>query len=319
MSECKPERKLIHVVAAVILNPAGEVLIAKRPDDKHQGGLWEFPGGKVEPGEAAQVALERELEEELGIKIAAATPLIKVPYHYPDKSVLLDVYTVTEFSGNPWGREGQPVEWVNKSALSEYAFPAANKPILNACILPALVAMTPDFDDSGAIVDVTKLAITKGAEAVLLRNFTLSDAEINSVYAELMELAVASGVELILHSEVAERLQVGHESVHLNAKALQALRSRDTYQGRWLGASCHSDAEIALAVEKGLDYVTLSPVLATSSHPEQKGMGWAQFSELANSHPIPVFGLGGLSQADLDDVCESGGQGVVAISAWLEE
>ena len=101
-----------HVVAAVIVNGSQEVLLAKRPLDRHQGGLWEFPGGKVERGEDVRAALMRELNEELGIIIQDARPLIKIRHAYPDKAVLLDVWRVTAFAGEPHGREGQPIEWV---------------------------------------------------------------------------------------------------------------------------------------------------------------------------------------------------------------
>ena len=134
--------KLIHVAAAVILNDKGQVLLAKRPDDKHQGGLWEFPGGKVEPDEPVLEALTRELDEELGIRVTSARPLIQVPHHYPDKSVLLDVFEVDAFSGEPWGREGQPVRWVDAHLLDDYDFPAANRPILAAAQLPSRLVIT---------------------------------------------------------------------------------------------------------------------------------------------------------------------------------
>mgnify|MGYP002714153243 CR=1 FL=1 len=122
--------KRVHVAAAVIRGADGRVLIAKRPQDKHQGGLWEFPGGKVEEGEAVERALARELEEELGIRVEAARPLIQVHHDYPDKQVLLDVWEVSSFTGEPHGAEGQPLAWVSERQLLEYEFPAANKPIV---------------------------------------------------------------------------------------------------------------------------------------------------------------------------------------------
>ena len=100
--------KRIHVVAAVIRGADGRILIARRADTQHQGGLWEFPGGKVEEGEAVEVALARELREELGIEVTGSRPLIKVSHDYPDKQVLLDVREVDAFTGEPHGAEGQP-------------------------------------------------------------------------------------------------------------------------------------------------------------------------------------------------------------------
>jgi 8-oxo-dGTP diphosphatase len=125
-------KKQIHVAVGVIRNTSGEILIALRHPDSHQGGLWEFPGGKVEPNETVQVALARELEEELGIAVQPSDcqPLIEIHHDYGNKQVLLDVWWVSDFDGEPSGREGQPLRWVAVSELVDYAFPAANVPIV---------------------------------------------------------------------------------------------------------------------------------------------------------------------------------------------
>jgi 8-oxo-dGTP diphosphatase len=122
----------VHVAAAVIVGVDGNILIARRPDHVHKGGLWEFPGGKVEDGESVQVALARELEEELAINVLGAEPLLNVHHTYPEKAVLLDVWRVTEFSGEPRGNEGQLITWVAVDQLEDYLFPEANQPIIDA-------------------------------------------------------------------------------------------------------------------------------------------------------------------------------------------
>jgi 8-oxo-dGTP diphosphatase len=112
-SSLKPEMTgYIHVAAAVVVDGLGRVLVSQRPGHVHQGGLWEFPGGKLEAGETAETGLKRELHEELGITVQAARPLIRVYHAYPDKPVLLDVWRVTRYSGEPAGLEGQPIDWV---------------------------------------------------------------------------------------------------------------------------------------------------------------------------------------------------------------
>jgi len=123
--------KRVHVAAGVIRDDAGNILIAKRPDHLHQGGLWEFPGGKVDAGETVERALARELLEELGITPTVISPLLEVRHDYPDKSVLLDVWNVTGFDGQPHGREGQAIEWVLQERLQDYEFPQANRPIID--------------------------------------------------------------------------------------------------------------------------------------------------------------------------------------------
>ncbi|MDX2348786.1 MAG: 8-oxo-dGTP diphosphatase MutT [Porticoccus sp.] len=121
----------LHVAAAVIVGENGKILIARRPDHVHKGGLWEFPGGKVEEGEVVRVALARELEEELAISVIGAEPLLNIHHVYTEKTVLLDVWKVTKFSGDPRGNEGQAIAWVAVDQLEEYQFPEANQPIID--------------------------------------------------------------------------------------------------------------------------------------------------------------------------------------------
>ena len=123
--------KLVNVVAAVILSEGlDKVFIAKRASNAHQGGLWEFPGGKLEENETAVAALTRELKEEIGIDALTFLPLIKLEHQYPDKLVELDVYCVTTFLGEPHGAEGQETTWVEVKNLRQFEFPAANEPII---------------------------------------------------------------------------------------------------------------------------------------------------------------------------------------------
>ena len=124
----------VHVAVGVILDRENRGLITRRHDNAHQGGLWEFPGGKVETGESVADALGRELREELGITVSELEPLLEVRHDYGDKSVFLDVHTVRGFSGEARGLEGQPLRWVSASALPQYEFPEANVPITLAVI-----------------------------------------------------------------------------------------------------------------------------------------------------------------------------------------
>ena len=122
----------LHVVIGVILNENRQVCIAQRANDAHLGGLWEFPGGKVETGESPEAALSRELHEELGIHVSCAEPMLTVDYDYPEDNryVTLDFWKVTGFRGQASGMEGQPVKWVGISQLECYPFPKANQPVL---------------------------------------------------------------------------------------------------------------------------------------------------------------------------------------------
>ncbi|MDA0148768.1 8-oxo-dGTP diphosphatase MutT [Vibrio sp. LaRot3] len=127
--------KRIHIVAAIIFNQdKSEIFITKRPDDKHKGGFWEFPGGKVEADETIEQAMTRELNEEIGITVTEQSLFEHLEYDYPDKSLKFDFISVTAFEGKPYGREGQQGEWVKIEQLSGYQFPEANVPILERVI-----------------------------------------------------------------------------------------------------------------------------------------------------------------------------------------
>ena len=158
--------KRVHVAAAVIRGTDGKILIARRADTQHQGGLWEFPGGKVEAGESVEAALGRELQEELGIVVKAARPLIKVQHDYPDKHVLLDVWEVSEFTGEPHGAEGQPLAWVSQRELADYPFPEANQPIVAAARLPDQYLITPDGLETPELLRGLQKAIAEGIKLV---------------------------------------------------------------------------------------------------------------------------------------------------------
>lgn len=122
----------LRVAVGVIVNERDEILVARRAAHLHQGGLWEFPGGKIDAGESAHAGLCRELHEELGIAVLDSAPLLVIDHDYGDRQVELDVWRVTRFSGEPQGRQGQPLRWLAVANLKEQEFPAANAAIIAA-------------------------------------------------------------------------------------------------------------------------------------------------------------------------------------------
>jgi 8-oxo-dGTP diphosphatase len=127
----KPE---IEVAAGVLTDPAGRALIARRPDDGHLGGWWEFPGGKLGAQETPLQGLTRELHEELGIDVRTATPLVEYTHEYPDRIVRLHVWRVTQYDGEPTGEEGQPLRWVSVAELPDAGILPADLPIIEALL-----------------------------------------------------------------------------------------------------------------------------------------------------------------------------------------
>lgn len=312
--------KRIHVAAAVIRAADGRILIAKRPDDRHQGGLWEFPGGKVEPSETVEAALARELEEELGIRPTEARPLIQVHHDYPDKQVLLDVWEVSAFVGEPHGAEGQPLAWVGPRQLAEYQFPAANQPIIAAARLPDRYLITPEGLTPQALLQGVRAALAAGIRLVQLRAPGMFDAQYRDLALDIQGLC-AGRAQLMLKGPLEWLGDFPAAGWHLTAEQLRryADKGRPLAQGRWLAASCHSAQELALATQMGVDFVTLSPLQATQTHPDAPALGWDLAGELLRGFNQPAYLLGGVGPQDLAQAWQAGAQGVAGIRAFWPE
>lgn len=307
----------VHVAAAVICNDQGQVLIAKRSADKHQGGLWEFPGGKVEADEDVLAALVRELHEEIGVEVRQARPLIRVRHDYPDKSVLLDVWRVDGFSGEPRGREGQLVEWCSVDKLSERGFPAANRPIIAAAQLPECYLITPSPDNVAEFLARLEQALMQGIRLVQLRAKGMAAQEYKALARQVVARCHAHGARVLLNGEPGWVAEVGADGVQLSSGRLHSLKRRPLGKELLVAASCHSREELRQALKLAADFALLSPIKWTKSHPETEPLGWDEMRRLADEMPIPVYALGGVSRDDLDQAFAAGGQGIAAIrSLW---
>ena len=307
-----PEHPFIHVAAAVIERD-GHILIAKRPDHLHQGGLWEFPGGKVELDEAVQDALVRELHEELDIEASHYEPLIRVHHDYDDRHVLLDVWRVTAFAGEARGREGQAIRWVAPEEIGQYQFPAANAPIVAAARLPAEYLITPEPQADEAFLAGLERALQRGITLVQLRAKMLPQQD----YIELAHMTLLRcrdhGARLMLNAEPQLLQQIHADGIHLNRTRLMSLQQRPVAAEVWLSASCHSEAEVAQANRLGVDFIVVSPVQPTRSHPEATPLGWEGLQRLTELATMPVYALGGMAPEDVGKARRYGAQGIAAI------
>jgi 8-oxo-dGTP diphosphatase len=309
--------KRVHVAAAVIRGSDGKVLIARRADTQHQGGLWEFPGGKVEAGESVEAALARELHEELGITVTSARPLIKISHDYPDKQVLLDVWEVSSFTGESHGVEGQPLAWVSQRELAEYDFPAANRPIVAAARLPGEYLITPDDLETPDLLRGIRTAVAAGIKLVQLRAPNMYDPKYRDVAVDAVGLC-AGKAQLMLKGPLEWLGDFPAAGWHLTGEQLRkyASKGRPFPEDRWLAASCHSAEELSLAEQMGVDFVTLSPVLPTLSHPDAQPLGWEKARDLIAEFSKPVYLLGGVGPTDRPQAWECGAQGVAGIRAF---
>ena len=311
---------MLNVVAAVIHNAQGQLLIAQRPLHKHQGGLWEFAGGKVDANETPAQALVRELQEELGITATHYRPLLTVEHHYPDKSVRLQVFRVTAFEGQAHGAEGQPIAWANPEQLKSYAFPAANTPILKAALLPSAYYITPEAHEVGGdLLAWLKPRLHVGM-MLCLRAKNLSKTDYCHLAQQVAQLCSQHQASLMLHTHTDLLNKIACVvGVHVPFKELILQESVLTegqvgkLHKKYLAVSCHNIKELHMAWQLGADFATLSPVNNTLSHVEQSGMGWEIFADTVQQAKLPVYALGGMKKEDIPLAQHYGAQGVAAI------
>ena len=307
------ETPFLHVAVGVIKNTHGDVLISQRAAHVHQGGLWEFPGGKVETGESPYQALQRELLEELNLQVLCAQPLIQVRHHYPDISVLLDVWLVESFTGNIHGCEGQAIRWVCVDNLQHYAFPAANLPIIQAASMPRCYAILQEADLPTLQTQLQHL-LRQGIGLIQARFKTLSAIQVLDFMAFALPLCKTYHATLLLNS-TTHTPTTPCDGVHFTSADLMRLQERPPFAGRF-GASCHNLAQLQHAQKIGLDFAVLAPVLKTLTHPDAQPLGWENFAHLVVQVNLPVYALGGVNLADNEMAWHCGGQGIAGIRAF---
>ena len=218
----------IHVVAGVITDARDRILLARRTEGRDLAGLWEFPGGKVDPGESPEQALVRELREELGIEARVGEPVIVVPQQYPHKRLRLDVRRIAAWSGTVKGLDGQALAWVPPHRLASYAMPDADRPVVAALRDPPLYLITPEPDDDASWLDGLRAACDAGITRVQLRAPMLSIAD-PARWASLVERAVAiareADIDVLVNGDLAlaKRFDIG---LHLRAAQVAELSVR---------------------------------------------------------------------------------------------
>lgn len=310
--------KIVEVVAAVLQRADGAFLLAQRPAGKVYAGYWEFPGGKVEVGETLNAALNRELDEELGITVVKSYPWLTREFVYPHAKVRLNFFRVTDWQGEVHGKEGQAFAWQNPAPAPLTVEPVlpANEPILHALSLPTFYAIS-NATELGLDEFLRRLsvALARGLRLVQLREKNLTRAQLRELALKMLPLLRRHHAELILNADIELAREIGADGVQLTGSQLANLRQRPALA--WCGASCHNAEELRRAEDLGCDFALLSPVLPTQSHPGEAALGWQKFAELASVASIPVFALGGLSQADQKIAWENGAHGIALLrQAW---
>lgn len=303
----------ILVVAGVIRDEHGRVLLAQRRAGKEHAGLWEFPGGKVEPTENAEVALARELEEELGIRARIGRRLIAVP----NDRIVLDVYRVLDYQGVVRAREAQKLSWIALEDIDATWLPPADRPVLAAQRLPDHYLITPSLpagEQSGFLAAIDR-ALTAGIRMIQLRLPDWSREQLAPLARKVRERCRRAGAILLLNTDWQLAELLGLDGVHLPAQIARTLSSRPLPKHRWLGVSCHDASELKHAAAIGADFATLSPIHDTPAHAHSQPIGWQNAEALISESSIPVYALGGMQHSELATAHASGAQGIAAIRA----
>lgn len=310
------QHKRLHIAVGVILDKtADKVLVARRPEHLHLGGMLEFPGGKLDPGEHVRDALARELREELNINVTRARQLIQIKFDYPGKPVMLDVWLVTDWSGEPEGMEDQEIMWLHKKSLSNAEFPEANRPVITAVNLPSVYGITPDLADyDDHFFASLKDHLESGLKLLQFRSKRLDEQLKPGVQRQIYEMCCNYNCRLLINSADVRDLHESAHGLHLTGRDLLSLERRPLGEEYLVAASCHNRNEIEHACRIGVDFAVLSPVNKTASHDNVKPIGWNGFSEIVGDFNIPVYALGGMKITDMDKAFSSGGQGVAMIS-----
>jgi 8-oxo-dGTP diphosphatase len=305
---------MVEVVAAVIERADGAFLLAQRPAGKVYAGWWEFPGGKVDAGESVSAALARELHEELGIEVRRAYPWITRVFVYAHATVRLNFFRVVRWGGEPHPKEGQAIRWQRlDQPMAEPMLPA-NAPVLRSLALPLEYAIT-DAQALGADEMLARIErrLSTGLQLIQVRDKALPDRA--GFARSVIELAHRHGAKVLVNGDEPAARSFGAAGVHWSAMTLDGAQNRPA--DMLCGASCHTAAELERAVSLDCDFAVLGPVRDTTTHPEGATLGWEGFARLARGTSIPVFAIGGLRPADLDEARRSGAHGLAMIrGSW---
>jgi 8-oxo-dGTP diphosphatase len=302
--------KITEVAAAAIVRP-GEFLLAQRPEGKVYPGFWEFPGGKIEPGEDARAALVRELREELGIEVREATPWITRVYAYTHATVRLHFFRVVAWDGEPQPLEDQAIRWQRVGATDVAPMLPANAPVLAALALPAVMVVS-SAAQSGVEAWIQALGDRALGEKMLvqIREKGMERMKLQHLLSRVLTRAEPFGSIVVVNSDSGAFPQC--RGMHLTSKALMAATARPDAVP--VGASCHDAAELEKAEALGLDYVVVGPVNATASHPDAAPLGWERFEALVRGLSMPAYAIGGLTRGDLKEARRRGAHGVALLS-----
>jgi 8-oxo-dGTP diphosphatase len=319
--------KITDVAVAVFIQPDGSFLLSSRPAGKPYAGYWEFPGGKIEPGESVRDALRRELIEELNVVIDECAPWFTFMMHYQHATVRLHTWRVTAWhdadadlpnARGMYGLEGQQFAWqASVATLNVSPTLPGCLPIFRALSLPTRYFVT-NATEVGVDVYLNYLRAfsaknarnspSNGQFAIQVREKAMPPAGLAAFARDVITIARERGAMVLINSDVALAQSLGADGVHLTSAQLNVLSSRPDIS--WVGASVHTPEELLRAAELKCDFAVLGSIKATQSHPNQPSLGWPAFAALARNSSIPVFAIGGMVPSDITEAQQHGAHGI---------
>ena len=302
-------QRITEVAVAIFIKADGSFLLSSRPQGKPYSGYWEFPGGKIEPGESVLQAMQRELMEELNVAITNATPWFTFMMVYTHATVRLHCWRVRGWQGEMQAMEGQQFAWQRLGEVTVAPTLPGCVPILKALALPGIYAIT-NAAEIGADACLQRLehALENGLRLIQIREKQMPTDARGRFAKQVVTRAHAFGAKVLLNSDIEMGRAIGADGVHLTALGLSHCTNRPDFE--LVAASTHARADIERAAALKLDFVVLGPVKATPSHPGAMPLGWGRFAKLVESTPLPVYALGGMLFADLVDAMTHGAHGV---------
>ncbi len=306
--------KIIKAVVGVLRNNSGQILIAKRQDHQFMAGFWELPGGKIEGNENIEQTIIRELDEELGIEVVDLSLHQTMQHTYNDRIIELTICNIDRFKKTPAGIEGQQIAWVDIYKLHTYELLPTMKSFINSITLPNKYWITPSSNhQSDEWLAKFDEKMTQDIELIQLRSKIQLES---SFIAELHNKCLQHNVKLLLNTVEKSFNEAYCDGWHITTGEMLKLNKRPCDEDKLLGASTHDLIEALKAQEIGADFVVISPVQATQTHPDTIPIGWEKAKEVVDKLNIPVYFLGGMGSDDLDETLRLGAQGIAGVSAF---
>jgi 8-oxo-dGTP diphosphatase len=306
---------VLEVAASIVRTPDGRVLMAERTAGQLSPGFWELPGGKIDRGESAEQAAIRELDEEIGIRALTLRPWISYEHAFPLRRIRLHFFIVERWVGNPHGREGQRLAWIDPAKPTVAPLLPSVERVLGALGLPALYAVCGTAKQGGVAAMLEHIAdgVRQGVRLFQLRAPDCSPDQRVALARRVNAIAAPAGARVLLVGSTLEARRAGLTGVHSTAEELHRVRSRPPVP-LWL-CSCHEEKDLARAIELGADAAVVSPVHQSAAHPDRAALGWEGFERLCARAPLPLYAQGGLDAAQLAAAQAVGAIGI-ATTRW---